>query len=112
MKDKMTDELLKLYHMDTGVVFYHRNDERAFFEWLERIACFKGYEKRAGQGLTIRLKRKPKKDDLREIIALCFRYKIDMRQLKKFETAKNKQWFRDSDKYWYDHIFAAVAPQE
>jgi hypothetical protein len=34
----MTAASLTLTHMDTGVVYYHQNDERAFFEWLSRPA--------------------------------------------------------------------------
>ena len=39
----MAASLLILTHMDTGVRYYHANDERAFFEWLSRIPCVKGY---------------------------------------------------------------------
>lgn len=35
----MIDAILTLEQMETGVMFYHRADERAFFEWLQRIPC-------------------------------------------------------------------------
>lgn len=105
VKVKVDGDLLKIYHMDSGVVFYHQNDERAFFEWIERIPCFKSYESGYGHGLTVCLSRRPKKDELRDIIALCYRYGVDMRQLGKFETKRNSIWFRDPSKYWYSRIF-------
>ena len=82
--------------MDTGVTFYHVNDERAFFEWLARIPCVKRYVGEGCRGLVVYLKRLPRKDELRELLALCHRYGVDMRQLAKFETARNRHWFRDS----------------
>ena len=42
----------------------------------------------------------PRKDELRELLAICQRYGVNMRQLAKFETATNRQWFRDPQKYW------------
>ena len=97
--------LLTLIRMDTGVTFYHLNDERAFFEWLTRIPCVQSCEGEGNRGLVVRLKRRPGKDDLRQLLALCHRYGIDMTQLAKFETAKNRDWFRDPQKYWHRAVF-------
>ncbi|UGY18078.1 hypothetical protein [Bradyrhizobium septentrionale] len=104
----MTTPLLTLTHMDTGVRFYHLNDERAFFEWLARIPCVKSYAGNRENGLVVRLKRRPSQDDLRQLLALCFRYGVDMRQLAKFETDKNQSWFRDSRTYWYRAVFGSA----
>jgi hypothetical protein len=102
---KAAGSLLELTHMDTGVVFYHLNDERAFFEWSGRIPCVKSYKGEGRRGLVVYLKRRPRKDELRELIAICYRYDVNMRQLAKFETAANRPWFRDSRKYWYEAAF-------
>jgi hypothetical protein len=101
----MAIPLLTLVHMDTGVHYYHQNDERAFFEWLSRIPCVKSYAGDGRSGLVVQLKRRPVKDDLRQLIALCHRYGVNMRQLAKFETAKNRDWFCDPQKYWYQAVF-------
>ena len=103
--DKSTDTVLALTHMDTGVYFYHSNDERSFFEWLGRIPCVEQYKNEGERGLVVYLKRKPRKDELRERLAICQRYGVDMRQLAKFETVTNRQWFRDPQKYWYSKVF-------
>jgi hypothetical protein len=100
---------LTLTQMDTGVYFYHQNDERTFLEWLGRIPCVARYEGEGRRGLVVYLKRIPRQDELRELLALCQRYGVNhMRQLAKFETAKNRSWFRDPRKYWYSAVFGPL----
>jgi hypothetical protein len=103
---RMTVPLHTLTHMDTGVRFGHSTDERAFFEWLSRIPCVESYLGDGRRGLVVKLKRRPGKDDLWQLLALCHRYGVDMRQLKKFETPKNRKWFCDPKKYWYKAVFS------
>ena len=46
--------------------------------------------------------------DLREILALFYRYKIDMKQLVVFLNNKNKMWFFDPPKgYWHRRVFGS-----
>jgi hypothetical protein len=104
--------LLTLTHMDTGVKFYHLSDERAFFEWLTRIPCVQSCEGDGNRGLVVRLKRRPGKDDLRQLVALCRRYGVDMKQLGKFETAKNRVWFRDPQTPWYRAVFGKTSARQ
>ena len=104
----MTVPLLTLTHMDTGVRFYHQSDERAFVEWLSRIPCVESYAGDARNGLVVQLKRRPGKDDLRQLLALCRRYGVDMRQLAKFETEKNRNWFCHPETPWYQAVFGKV----
>jgi hypothetical protein len=101
----MTKSSLILTHMDTDVRFYHANDERAFFEWLARIPCVENYAGDGSRGLIVKLKRKPGNDDLRQILALCYRYGVNMRQLARFQKAKNQSWFCDPQKYWHRYVF-------
>jgi hypothetical protein len=96
---------LVLTNLEKGVRFYHRNDERALFEWLARIPCVKSFEGEGVDGLVVRLKRRPGQDDLRQLLALFYRFGVDMRQLAKFETAKNRAWFYDPKTYWYKAVF-------
>jgi hypothetical protein len=101
----MTVSALTLTHMDTDVVFFHAGDERAFFEWLERIPCVASVAGDGTLGLVVRLKRKPAQDDLRQLLALCRRYGVNMRQLAKFESSANRGWFRDPKMYWHTAVF-------
>ncbi|ETI63622.1 hypothetical protein C100_11780 [Sphingobium sp. C100] len=103
----MTDAILTLEQMDTGVIFYHHADERAYFEWLERIPCVASVKGEGSRGLVIKLKRRPGEDDLRQLLALAFRYKLDMRKFAKFESDTNRHWFRDRRMFWYKHVFGA-----
>ena len=91
--------------MDTGVRFGHATDERAFFEWLERIPCVASFAGEGTDGLVVRLKRPPGQDDLRQLLALCHRFSVGMRQLAKFETDQNRSWFCDPEPYWHRAVF-------
>jgi hypothetical protein len=102
---RTNESLLTLTNVETGVVYFHPNDERAFFEWLARIPCIKSFAGEGRDGLVVRLKRRPGKDDLLQLLALYQRYGSDMRQLAKFETAQNRSWFRDTKMYWYKAVF-------
>lgn len=94
----------------TSVRFYHENDERAFFAWLKRIACVERFEG-DGRDLLITLSRVPRDDDLRELVAFFYRYKIDMRQLASFSAGSTKAWFRDPKMYWHRRVFGADRPK-
>ena len=61
------------------VRYFHQSDEAMFFAWLDRMEAVSGYDGR-GDGLHIRLARRPTDDDLRELLAFHQRYSIDMRQ--------------------------------
>jgi IS30 family transposase len=91
--------------MDTGVVFFHASDERAFFEWLERIPCVATVANEGSEGLVVRLKHRPGQDDLRQLLALCHRWGLDMTQLAKFATDQNRSWFCDPNMYWHRGVF-------
>jgi hypothetical protein len=101
----MAQTILALTHMDTGVIFFHPSDERAFFEWLERIPCVASVASESPDGLVVRLKRRPGQDDLRQLLALCHRWGVDMRQLAKFETDQNRSWLCDPKMYWHRDVF-------
>jgi hypothetical protein len=81
---------LVLTNFETGARLYHPVDDKMFFEWLASVPCVKSYAGEGSDGLVVRLKRRPGQDDLRQLLALLHRYGADMRQLAKFETAKNR----------------------
>jgi hypothetical protein len=65
--------------------FYSQLDERAFFDWLSRIPCVDSY-RGEGDALNVLLKSAPGPEDLRDLLAICFRSEIDTRQLSQFLT--------------------------
>lgn len=85
--------------------FHSRYDEAAMFYWLDRIKCIKKYE---GRGHSLFIYVDPLdvgEEDLTELLALFFRYKINMKQLIVFDKNEFRSWFKDKDAYWYEDIF-------
>ena len=88
-----------------SVRFYSRKDEDAFFEWIKKIDCIENTSG-AGKELYLHVVTDDLHDyDLRELLALLYRYKIDMKQLQIFLNKANKEWFYDNKKYWYKRVF-------
>ncbi len=87
--------------------YYSINDEAAFFEWINKIKSIKKYNG-SGDELCLYIKSNRIDDaDLREIIGLFYRYKIDMKQLKIFLSKANEEWFYlgKYKAYWHKKIF-------
>jgi len=88
-----------------GPTYFSAGDEKAFFDWLQSIPCVGDIGGRY-RNLHITLKRQPTDLQLRELIALLYRYKINMKQLEKFKTKRNAKWFASNpDAYWHWRIF-------
>lgn len=88
------------------VVFYALKDEEAFLGWLRSIKAVKQLDYQ-GAELHIYVKNKQISDqDLSDLLALFFRYKIKMDQLKVFLNENNTSWFFDNPKmYWHKKVF-------
>jgi hypothetical protein len=88
-----------------GPTYFSPGDEKAFFDWLQAIPCV---SRVGGQvrDLHITLKRAPTDNQLRELIALLYRYRMSMRGLAAFKTSRNAAWFaNDRDKFWHNRVF-------
>lgn len=87
------------------VKFYSQKDEDAFFEWIKKIECIENFEG-AGDELYLDIAAWDTHDhDLRDLIALFYRYKIEMKQLARFLTKDNKNWFGKKSAPWYKKVF-------
>ena len=88
------------------VNFYSTFDDDAFFEWLKKISCVSSV-KGFGEELYINVdKSKITEIDLREILALFYRYDVDMKQLEVFLNDENKPWFFDNkEAFWHKKVF-------
>jgi hypothetical protein len=86
------------------VMFFSPGDEHSFFEFARRI---KGVQKIKGEAdeIHIHVQARLSGASLRDILRLFQRYKIEMRQLRQFETAKNSDWFRDAREFWFKKVF-------
>lgn len=91
------------------VTFHSENDELIFFEWIARIKCIKHWESVADEIHLFLPKSAVSATCLRELTALFFRYKINMRQLQQFVNVGNKQWYMNENAYWYENVFGNSA---
>jgi len=85
----MSDPSLQI--VASNVRYWHPSDERAFFEWLDRMPFVREY-RGVVSDLFIDLSRTPTYNDLWEIIGFCRRYGVDLDQLEKFVTDENRRW--------------------
>ena len=88
-----------------SLVFYSKRDEYAFVDWLKSIP---GYieMKLEGQILLIEFTIPPKLESVQELVAIFYRYGIDMKQLSQLENEENSRWMRLTGYYWVDRIFS------
>lgn len=84
--------------------FYSQYDEVAFFEWIDKLECVKKYEGQL-RTLYIEVSLNVNEQELKELLSLFYRYKINMRQLSVFDQKKFARWFRNEDAYWYKRVF-------
>lgn len=84
-----------------AVKFYSQTDESAFFWLIKKIKCIEKFEG-AGDELYLDLVDKELDyNDIKELIGLTYRYKIDMKQLAPLMNEKNRQAFKP----WKTKIF-------
>jgi hypothetical protein len=89
--------------------YYSQGDERAFFEWANRIPCIRKVEG-LGQELHLHVRgRRVSETCLRELIALFYRYQVPMKQLAQFENSSNQKWFRNPSAFWYRPVFGQLS---
>ncbi|WP_063049756.1 hypothetical protein [Nocardia arthritidis] len=88
----------------SGVEYGSPYDEAAFFEWLDKIPAVRSYE---GELRTLYIKVDATADDesVYELVSLFDRYRVDMSQLRVFDTERIGEWFRKPEGYWYESVF-------
>jgi hypothetical protein len=82
-----------------------QGDETAFFDWIGRISCVTKFE---GSGDTLFLYVRGARisdDNLRELLALFYRYRVPMKQLAQFENPRNRTWFPRPGMYWFARVW-------
>jgi len=90
-----------------SVTYYCMIDEDMFFAWINRISSITHYN---GQGDELYLYVKSKRisnRDLRTLLALFYRYQVEMTQLAIFLNNSNKDWFYEGKHkgYWHKKVF-------
>ena len=77
-------------------------DEKMHFDWLASIPCVANVGGELND-MHITLKRLPGEMDLRELIAVLYRYRMDMTGLAAFKSSRNKKWFAENS--WHAKVF-------
>ena len=83
------------------VTYLSEMDEFHFFKWAGAIKSINKIE----NGYFYVNSKNINKSDLRELIALMYRYKMRMSMLSVFCNKKNEHWFKVKGTYWYKPIF-------
>lgn len=92
-----------------SVWYYSPLDEDLFFEWIKKIPSIIKYEGKHDELLIYVQSEIISDNDLRELLALFYRYKIDMNQLTIFLNDDNKGWFFNNKKaFWHRRVFGVV----
>jgi hypothetical protein len=87
-----------------GTQFGSYLDEKHLFAWSEEISCFERWD---GDTLVVRT-HDMSEVDLRDILALFWRYQMPMRQLAQFLTERNQHWLAEPSAYWHERVFGAA----
>lgn len=88
--------------ISTGPTYFSPLDEKMQFDWLASIPCVAD----VSSDMQITLKRLPGDADLRELIAVLYRYRMDMTPLTAFKTNRNKKWFAENKHaFWHAEVF-------
>ena len=90
--------------------YYSQADEKAFYDRLNELRCVKSVRGEP-DGLHVALSSPPTQMQLRELIALLYRYGLDMRPLASLRTERNAAWFaNDRKKFWHARVFGKSKP--
>jgi hypothetical protein len=97
---------LEMIKIDTSPIRYFSYfDEKSFFEWAQSIPCISSVD---GGFLHIKSKRLSEQN-LRDLIAIMYRYKLPMQQLQKFCNSSNEHWFKSSKMFWFKPVFSPTS---
>ena len=90
-----------------SVSYYSSFDEDLFFDWIKKIPSIKNHVGKHNELYLYLENTQISDDDLRELLALFYRYKIkDMKQLQLFLNDSNRKWFYENKKaFWYKKTF-------
>lgn len=85
----------------SGVTFGSELDEKHLFLWASEISCVARWE----QDMLVVKSQRVSEADLRELLALFWRYAIPMEQLAQFQDSGNLRWFAEPRAYWHQKVF-------
>lgn len=88
-----------------NVEYCSDGDEAAFFEWIKKIPSIKDF-RGSGNSLSIMVDEESIDEyDLRELIALFYRYDVPMKQLAIFDREEFSIWLHIETAFWHGSMF-------
>ena len=88
-----------------GVVwFYAEADELSFFKWIDGIKAVRRWWY-VSDCLFLNVTSRPSQKDLRDLLGLFQRYKMDMRVLAPLRAATTALWFTNPKQPWHKQVF-------
>lgn len=91
--------------------FYSRGDERRLFMGFKEIAAIRSVQG-VGRDLLLDMDLVSlKKEEMRELLALLWRYEIPLAPLRGLAEKKKFTWLNDPQGYWYSAIFKDAPSQ-
>jgi hypothetical protein len=88
--------------------FYSRGDERRLFQGFNEIAAIRNVQG-VGRDLLIDIKiTNLTNEDMRELLALLWRYKMPLTPLQIFAAKKRFHWLNDTRGYWHTAMFKST----
>lgn len=89
-----------------SVWYYSAYDEDAFFEWIKKIPSIVAFTGKHDELYLYFESKTINEYDLQELLALFYRYKVNMKQLQLFLNESNKEWFQDDNgTFWHKRVF-------
>ena len=89
---------------------FFQGDETAFFGWIARISCVTKLE---GSGETLYLHVRGSRitdHNLRELLALFYRYRVPMKAVGSVREPRNRTWFSRPGMYWFARVWGGEGP--
>ncbi len=90
-----------------SVNFYSQGDEVVFFNWLNSLECVQEIK---GVNTEVQIfipEAEIQDENLRDLIAILTRYKINLKQLAQFKTDSNEYWFYlNKQAFWHNNVFS------
>ena len=88
--------------LDIQPIEYFSNlDEEYFFTWAHDVGCVE----RTHSGYLYIEEEKADEPNLRDLLGLLHRYKVDASPLAVLCNPSNEAWFKNKQAYWYSSVF-------
>ncbi len=80
------------------IQYFSKLDEEMFFAWIASISCIEKFEAAHDELYLDLVDKELSYDDMKHLIALLYRYKINMQQLQPLITENNKAAIKSWEK--------------